>query len=407
MQRLTVSALAVATACGATAALAQAPVEQGPENRPDIEPAFPQQTDVPAMQSDVDLATATVAGDLVHPWGLAVLPGDQGYLVTERPGRLRHIAEDGTMSDPISGVPEVLAREQGGLLDVTLGPDFAETRRIYLTYAKPMGDGTSGTAAARGTLSEDMTELTEVEEIFAQQPPSPTPMHYGSRLVFDGEGHVYISTGEHFTEEQRQYAQDMDKTYGKIVRLTPSGEVPDDNPFAGEGMPQAQIWSLGHRNVQGAAMRPGTDDFWIIEHGPAGGDELNLIEAGANYGWPVVSYGENYDGTAVTGGDYRHEEAGFTPPRYYWDPVIAPGDMTFYQGDMFEAWQGDVLASGLVSGGLVRLELDGDTVEGEERLVSDLGRVRDVDVDQDGSILVLTDYEDGRLVRITPQQASN
>jgi glucose/arabinose dehydrogenase len=407
MQRHTASALALVAALGAPAAPAQSTVDEGPEERPGAEPAFPAQTNAPAMRSGAAPATATVAGGLVHPWGLAVLPGDRGYLVTERPGRLRHISENGTASAPIAGVPDVFAEEQGGLLDVTLGPDFAETRRVYLTYAKPMGGGTSGTAAARATLSADRTELTGVQEIFAQQPPSPTPMHYGSRLVLDGAGHVFITTGEHFTERERRLAQDMDTTYGKIVRLTPSGAVPDDNPFADAGTPQAQIWTRGHRNVQGAAMRPGTDEFWAIEHGPQGGDELNLIEPGANYGWPEVSYGENYDGTPVTGGDYRHAEAGFTPPRYYWDPVIAPGDMTFYDGSMFAEWQGDILAAGLVSGGLVRLSLDGDTVTGEERLVSGLGRVRDVDVDQDGSVLALTDYADGRLVRLAADRASN
>jgi glucose/arabinose dehydrogenase len=406
MQRHTASALALAAALGAGPALAQDKVEEGPEERPDVEPAFAEQTNAPALDSDIEIATETVAGDLVHPWGIAVLPGDGGYLVTERPGRLRHVAENGTLSQPIEGVPEVYNEEQGGLLDVTLAPDFDESRRVYLTYAKPMGDGMSGTAAAYGTLSDDRTQLTDVQEIFAQEPPSPTPMHYGSRLVFDRTGHVYITTGEHFTEEERRYAQDMDTTYGKVVRLAPEGEVAAGNPFADDGMPQEQIWSLGHRNIQGAAMRPGTDEFWVIEHGPAGGDELNLIEAGANYGWPEVTYGKNYDGSPVTGGDYRHEEAGFTPPRYYWDPVIAPGDMTFYQGETFAEWQGDLLASGLVSGGLARLELDGQTIVGEDRHVSDLGRVRDVAVDQDGSILVITDYEDGRLVRLTPQSAS-
>jgi aldose sugar dehydrogenase len=327
--------------------------------------------------------------------------------VTERPGRLRHITAEGEISESIGGVPEVLAEDQGGLLDVTLSPDFAEDRVVFLTYAKPMMDGLSATAAARGVLSEDMTELTEVEDIFLQAPGSPTPMHYGSRIVPDGEGHVFVTTGERFTEEERVYAQDLDKTFGKIVRVATDGTVPEDNPFTNEITAENNIWTLGHRNIQGAAMRQGTGQFWVIEHGPAGGDELNLIEAGANYGWPVVSYGVNYDGSEVGQGLYRHEDEGFVEPVYYWDPVIAPGGMTFYEGEMFADWEGDLLIAALVTGGLVRLEMEGDRVSGEERLVTDLGRVRDVAVDADGSLLVITDLPEGALWRITPSGATS
>ena len=394
-----------ATTLLAAGAAAAQPVEQGPENRPDVEPAFAAQTDAPAVRTEAGIATEEVAGPLVHPWGIAVLPGDAGYLVTERPGRLVHVSPAGEVSDPIAGVPEVLAEEQGGLLDVALAPDFAESRVIFLTYAKPMLDDLSATAAARAVLSEDLTELTGVEDIFVQSPGSPTPMHYGARVVPDGEGHVFVTTGEHFTEDERVYAQDLDKTFGKIVRVARDGSVPADNPFTGEPGAQNNIWTLGHRNIQGAAIRPGTGQLWAIEHGPAGGDELNLIAPGRNYGWPVVSYGINYDGSPVSDGLYRHEENGFAEPAYYWDPVIAPGGMTFYEGGMFEAWQGDALIAGLISGGLVRLEMEGDRVAGEERLAGDLGRVRDVAVDHDGSVLVLTDFEDGALVRITPSGA--
>lgn len=389
----------------AATALAQeaAPVQQGPSTVPSFTPAFEAQTRAPEMDSGASLRIETIADGLVHPWGIAVLPGDGGYLVTERPGRLRHVAEDGRVSGPIAGVPEVVAQDQGGLLDVRPGPDFETTRRVYMTYAKPVGDGLSATAAAYGTLSLDMSELTEVTDIFVQAPGSTNPMHFGSRIVFDGEGHAFVTTGEHFTETERQYAQDLDKTYGKIVRVGLDGTVPQDNPFAEDADAVSTIWSYGHRNVQGAAFRPSDGALWTIEHGPAGGDELNRIEPGANYGWPVVTYGENYDGTPVGSGDEDHAARGFVEPRYYWDPVIAPGDMTFYDGDLFADWQGDVLIGGLVAGDIVRLSLDGDTVTGEDWLETDLGRVRDVAVDDDGAILAITDYADGAFVRLTPE----
>ena len=388
----------------ATTALAQsgAPVDQGPKNRPDIEPAFENQTRAPAAPSGVALDVSELAGGLEHPWGIAVLPDEAGYLVTERPGRLVHIARDGTVSDPISGVPDVLAQRQGGLLDVALGPDFSETRHVYLTYSAPMSGGLSATAAARGVLSDDMGALTDVEEIFLQMPGSPNPMHYGSRIVFDDAGYAFITTGEHFTETERRYAQDLDKTYGKVVRLMPDGATPDGNPFAGERGALDEVWSLGHRNPQGAAIRPGTGQLWTIEHGPRGGDELNLIEPGANYGWPIVSYGINYGGSTVGSGAAAHAANGYVEPVYYWDPVIAPGDMTFYDGGMFADWRGDLLIGGLVAGTIVRLELDGDRVAGEEWLDTDLGRTRDVAVDTDGAILAITDFPDGGLYRITP-----
>jgi glucose/arabinose dehydrogenase len=398
---MTRTLLLLPTALLAGAAAAQ-PVDDGEPNRPDVTPAFEGQAEAPAVTSAVAPEASEVAGPFEHPWGIAVLPDGAGYLVTERPGRLRHVSADGAVSDPIAGVPEVLAESQGGLLDVALSPGFAEDRVVFLTYAKPMLDDLSATAAARGVLSDDLTELTEVEDIFLQAPGSPSPMHYGSRVVPDGAGHVFITTGEHFTEEERVFAQDLDKTFGKIVRVAADGTVPEDNPFTGDITAVNNIWSFGHRNVQGAAIRPGTDQLWAIEHGPAGGDELNLIAPGANYGWPVVSYGINYDGSPVSEGLYRHAENGFVEPVYYWDPVIAPGGMVFYEGEAFPDWEGDLLIGGLVAGGIVRLEMDGDRVAGEERLLTELGRVRDVAVDADGSVLVITDFADGALFRVMP-----
>jgi glucose/arabinose dehydrogenase len=378
--------------------LAAAEVPQGPPNVPEFPPAFREQTRAPEALSGITLAAEPVAEGLANPWGIAILPDGAGYLVTERAGRLRHVAPDGTISEPIAGVPEVLAEEQGGLLDVAVSRTFAQDRTIFLTYAKPVGDR-SATAAARATLGEDMASLTDVTDIFVQDPPSPSPMHYGSRITPVDEQFVFITTGEHFTEEERVYAQALDKTYGKVIRVRIDGSVPDDNPFVQDQNARPEIWSLGHRNLQGDALAP-DGSYWTIEHGPQGGDELNRPIAGGNYGWPEISYGENYDDTPVGRGVSAME--GLEQPVYYWDPVIAPGDMVFYQGSLFPDWQGDLLIGSLNPGGLVRLELDGEVVIGEERMLPDLGRVRDVEVDSDGSLLVITDFEDGGLYRLKP-----
>ncbi|WP_081749571.1 PQQ-dependent sugar dehydrogenase [Roseivivax marinus] len=384
------------------AACAQAQTfERGTKNA-DFEPAFDNQTRAPLVDSDVSMTVETLADGLVHPWGIEVLPDDAGYLVTERPGRLRVVARDGTLSEPISGTPEVVAQGQGGLLDVALAPDFAESRRIYLSYAKPVDDGLSATAAAYATLSEDMTALENLTDIFVQEPGSSVTKHYGSRVVFDGEGHVYVTTGEHSSDRTRVYAQDLDKTYGKVVRVTPEGETPEGNPFAGQEDAIDTIWSYGHRNVQGATMRDG--QLWTIEHGPRGGDELNMVEPGLNYGWPVISYGIRYGGGDIGSGEAVRE--GMEQPVYYWDPVIAPGGMLSYDGSAFSDWQGDLLIGSLYPGGIVRLSLENDRVTEEERMHMDLGRVRDVEVDSDGGLLAITDYEDGRLVKITPAESS-
>jgi aldose sugar dehydrogenase len=368
---------------------------------PDLAPAFAEQTRAPEARSGVELVVEEIAGGLEHPWGVALMP-DGAMLVTERPGRLRVIGRDGSVSAPVAGLPEVAARGQGGLLDVAVGPGFAEDRTIYWTYAKPMGPGRYATAAARGRLSEDLTQVTGAADIFVQEPPSPTPAHYGSRIVFDGEGQsVYVTTGEHRTDAERGKAQDLAATYGKVIRIRPDGSVPPDNPFVGDPDALEAIWSYGHRNIQGAAIDPSTGQLWTVEHGPQGGDELNMPQAGLNYGWPVISYGENYDGTPV--GDGIADAEGMEQPVYYWDPVIAPSGMTFYQGSLFPDWQGDILIGSLTPGALVRLELADDKVVGEERLLTDRGRIRDVIEAPDGALLVLTDADDGELLRLTPR----
>lgn len=381
---LTLAAMTLA----ATSACAQE-VSQGRKNVPEFAPEWLTQTRAPDLQSGVQMVVEELATGLRNPWGVEVLP--DGYLISERDGDLR-ILRDGRVADPIKGLPKILVQGQGGLLDVALAEDFSTSRVVYFTYAKPMPGDQSATAAARAVLSMDETELTDMRDIFVQDPPSPNAIHFGSRVVPYG-GHVYVTTGEHFSNRERQFAQNTAKTYGKVVRLLPEGGAAPGNPFGNE------VWSYGHRNVQGADIRPADGTLWTLEHGPRGGDELNRIASGANYGWPIVSYGENYSGAPV--GEARTKGAGFAAPRYYWDPVIAPGGFAFYEGEMFAGWQGDVLAASLNPGGLVRLVLDGNTVTGEERFFDGDMRVRDVEIDRDGAILIL-DGSDGRLLRLTP-----
>jgi glucose/arabinose dehydrogenase len=356
-----------------------AAVPQGAPNAP-YSPAFENQTRAPALPETAVQVQRFAAG-LERPWGIAPLP-DGTFLVTEKPGRMRIVAADGTVGEPIRGLPEVDAREQGGLLDVTVSPNFAQDRRVFWTYAKPMGGGLVATAAAQGALSADGTELTEVADVFVQDPPSPSPVHYGSRILVGSDGALYVTTGEHSEAPARERAQDPNATWGKVVRV---------------GVDGAQVWSLGHRNPQGAAF-DSQGRLWTVEHGPLGGDELNLIEQGANYGWPVVSYGLNYDGSPVGIGEPRAQ--GFAEPVYYWDPVIAPGGMDFYDGALFPGWRGDLLIAGLQAEGLVRLKMDGDRVAGEERVLAGLDRVRDVEELPDGALLILTDV--GEILRVTP-----
>lgn len=396
------SFLILAAMVAASPLAAQDRHEWGARNS-DYAPLYDAQFRAPLVISDVTPETEVLATGLEHPWAIAALPGDGGFLVTERPGRLRHLAGDGTLSDPIAGVPEVENRPhrpggtpQAGLLDVKLGPDFATTRMVYLTYAKPMADGLSATAAARGRLSEDMRRLENVEDIWVQEPASPIRMHYGSRIVFDGAGHAFVTTGEHFTQDERDLAQDLGTGHGKVIRIALDGGIPETNPFTGRDDARDAIWSYGHRNVQGAAMIG--EQFWVIEHGPAGGDELNLVLPARNYGWPVVSYGMQYSGPAIGSGEPR--EPGFEEPIYFWDPVIAPGDMAVHGGEQFVAWNGDLLIGGLVAAGIVRVALNGPLVTEEERLLTDFGRVRDVEVLADGSFVFATDYADGRIVHV-------
>lgn len=341
----------------------------------------------------------TVASGLNTPWGLAFLP-DGSMLVTERSGSLRHVTASGAVSAPISGVPTVDARGQGGLLDVALDPDFAANRLVYLSFSEPGPDGTNSTAVYRAALSADNTALEGGSVIFSQLPKVASTKHYGSRLVFDG-GYLFVTLGERSDSAFREQAQDLDSHLGKIVRIFPDGSVPDDNPYVGEPMALPEIWSFGHRNIQAAAINPYTGQLWEIEHGPRGGDELNIVTRAANYGWPLVSYGVNYSGTPVGTGEAALP--GIVDPIYQWTPVIAPSGMTIYTGDAFPQWQGDLFVGGLRSSALVRLELDGETVVAEERIIDDFNRrIRDVVQGPDGALYLLTDEGNGAILRVGP-----
>ncbi|MEJ6391845.1 PQQ-dependent sugar dehydrogenase [Gymnodinialimonas sp. 2305UL16-5] len=359
------------------------------------------QSEARTVASDVTLTEQVVTGVLASPWSVAVLPDSAGYVVTERGGTLRHVTRDGTVGPEIAGVPNVRALRQGGLLDIALAPDFAESRVIYLSYAAPDGLAGSATALARAVLSDDHTALDEVTELWRQTPASAIPAHFGSRIIAFEDGRVLVTTGDRFTPENRQLAQDpINATYGVTIMIGADGAP--EAPAVEGALPG--VLSYGHRNIQGAALHPETGAIWMLEHGPAGGDELNIITPGANYGWPEVSYGVNYNGTDVGTGEQIHAPA-FVEPIYFWDPSIAPSDMVFYQGDMFADWEGSILLGALAGQSLVRLELEGDNVIGEERLREGEGRVRDVAVDEDGAILVLIDDDPGALIRLTPEGA--
>ena len=337
----------------------------------------------------------TVVQGLEHPWGMAFLP-DGRLLVTERPGRLRIVMADGRVGPPLTGVPAVYAQGQGGLLDVALDPDFAANRLVYLSFAEPR-EGGNGTSVARARLTEN--GLTDLQVVFRQQPTVAGGHHFGSRLVFARDGRLFVTLGERNTE--RAKAQTLDNDIGKVVRIERDGKVPADNPFVGREGARPEIWSYGHRNVQGAALHPVTGELWTNEHGPKGGDELNRDLPGRNYGWPLVSYGVEYSGKTIS---ESPTAPGVEPPVHYWVPSIATSGMLFYTGDAFPHWRGNVFVGGLRSKLVARLELDGDKVVHEERLLSGVvrDRVRDLEQGPDGLIYLLTDEQNGRVLRIEP-----
>jgi aldose sugar dehydrogenase len=345
---------------------------------------------------DGELQITTVAKGLEHPWSLELLP-DGSLLVTERPGRLRTVSPDGRVSQPLTGLPKVFARGQGGLLDVALSPGFSQDRMIYFSYAEP-GDGGAGTAVARGRLAEGLVEAVQV--IWRQTPKVQGNNHFGSRLVFARDGNLFVTVGERFN--YRDQAQNLANTLGKIIRLHPDGTIPKDNPLVGRDGVKPEIWSYGHRNVQAATIHPETGQLWTVEHGARGGDELNHPQAGKNYGWPVITYGIDYSGAKIGEGTSK---ANMEQPVYYWDPVIAPSGALFYSGKAWPQWRGNLLIGSLTPGLLVRLEMAGDRVSNEARYLAELKeRIRDVQQASDGALYLITDDANGRILRVEPKK---
>ena len=361
----------------------------------DFQPAFPEQTRAPALQSGVTLTAEPLIEGLENPWAVALLP-DGSALITERPGRLK-LFKDGALTE-VTGIPEVSAEGQGGLLDVAISPDFKRSRTVYLSYAEPR-EGGNGTTVARMQLADDGASVDNVMVLFRQQPTYDGDLHFGSRIVPNPDGTLFVTLGERSDVPIRDSAQEMSNHLGKLVRIGRTGDVPADNPFVGQDGIQPEIYASGLRNVQAATL-DAEDRLWTVEHGPQGGDEVNRPEAGKNYGWPVITYGEDYSGAPINEGITAKD--GMEQPIYYWDPVIAPSGADFYDGPLFADWQGDLLIGAMSPPALVRLKLDGDKVVGEERLDPEIGRIRDVQVAKDGALWVVTDDADGGLYRLTP-----
>lgn len=336
-----------------------------------------------------------LASGLEHPWGLALLP-DGRMLVTERPGRVRIVAADGELGPPLGATPPVFVGGQGGMLDVALDPNFAENRLIYLSYSHAEGSATT-TRVARARLGE--TALQDVTVIFSAEPMITSRNHFGSRLAFLPDGTLLVTVGDRFGERDR--AQELDNHLGKVVRITTDGGVPADNPFVARAGARPEVWTYGHRNPQGLVVDQGTGAVWEQEHGPRGGDEINRLRPGANYGWPVITYGEEYTGGKIGEGTAK---AGMEQPDWVWVPSIAPSGMTLYMGDAFPNWRGDLLVGALAGEMLVRLDLDGEgRITGEERMLEgELGRIRDVRTGPDGSVYLITDDDPGGIFRLEP-----
>ncbi|MBJ3591301.1 PQQ-dependent sugar dehydrogenase [Salmonella enterica subsp. enterica serovar Saintpaul] len=336
---------------------------------------------------------------LDHPWSLAFLPDNRGMLITLRGGQLRHWQSGKGLSDPLTGVPKVWANGQGGLLDVVLAPDFEHSRRVWLSYAEADREGKAGTAVGYGRLSDDLRHLEGFQTVFRQMPKLSTGNHFGGRMVFDGKGYLFIGLGEN---NQRSMAQDLDKLQGKVVRLTDQGKIPADNPFVSQTGARPEIWSYGIRNPQGMAMNPWSNTLWLNEHGPRGGDEINIPEKGKNYGWPIATWGVNYSGFNIP--EAQGEiVAGTEQPVFYWEKSPAVSGMAFYHSDTFPQWQQKLFIGALKEQDVIVLSVKGNKVTEDGRLLQDRGkRIRDVRVGPDGYLYVLTDESDGELLKVSP-----
>lgn len=336
---------------------------------------------------------------LDHPWSLAFLPDNKGVLITLRGGQLKHWQAGKGLSDPIVGVPKVWANGQGGLLDVVLAPDFEQSRRIWLSYAEVGNDGKAGTAVGYGRLSDDLSRIEAFQVVFRQMPKLSTGNHFGGRLAFDGKGYLFIALGEN---NQRPTAQDLDKLQGKVVRLTEDGKVPPDNPFVNTSGARPEIWSYGIRNPQGMAMNPWSDTLWLNEHGPRGGDEINIPEKGKNYGWPLATHGINYSGLKIPEAKGEHAE-GTEKPLFVWKVSPAVSGMAFYNSDVFPQWKNKLFIGALKEKDVIVLSVDGNKVTEDGRILGDKDRrIRDVRVGPDGYLYVLTDETDGQLLKVSP-----
>jgi len=378
-----------------------------PANNPAQQPAFAGQTDAPEQKLGVAFDVVVVTEGLQNPWSVAFLPGGK-MLITERPGRLRVLSADGKLSAPVTGLPAVYARSQGGLLDVVLDPAFARNNLIYWSFSEPRENNENNTAVARGKFVDDAAapRVDDVQVIYHQTPSLASNLHFGSRLVFALDGTLFVTQGDRSIIPGRMQAQKMDSGIGKLVRINPDGTIPKDNPFFGAPGVRPEIWSYGHRNIQAAALHPTTGAIWEIEHGTRGGDEINIARKGRDYGWPTIAYGIEYQGGQITGG--IQQQAGMEQPIYYWDPIIGPSGMTFYTGSLFPQWKGSLFVGGHGTNDLVRLTLSGEKITGEERLLKDLQpkpeRVRDVRTGPDGALYVLTDSANGRLLKLVPKK---
>lgn len=370
------------------------PVETNPANTT-YKPAFEGQTRIKGVTTSAKYKATIVTSSLENPWGITSLP-DGRFLITEKAGRMRIITINGTVGDPISGVPKVNDSGQGGLLGLCLDPDFKTNRMIFWAFSEPGAQG-NVTAIAKGRLSDNEKALEQVTVIYRANPAYAGNLHYGSRLVFDKSGYLFATTGERSDMVTRPQAQSVTSGLGKLIRITKDGTPAPGNPFAGQGNARPELYSIGHRNPQGLAFHPETGDLWLNEFGPRGGDELNLIKAGANYGWPTITYGIEYSGETIGAGIQQKE--GLEQPVYYWDPVVSPSGMTFYSGDRIAEWKNNLFIGCLSGMHIVRLVIKDNRVVGEERLLSDENqRFRDITQGNDGALYAVTDQ--GRLYRI-------
>jgi len=366
-------------------------------------PLLPNQTRAPQPAQATGVEVATAVKGLAHPWALEFLP-DGRMIVTEKAGKIRIVAKDGKVGEPVAGVPKVDPRGQGGLLDIALSPSFVADRTVFFSYAEPRDKG-NGTTVARAKLTEDGKgggKLEDLKVIFRQTPTYDGDKHFGSRLVFATDGNLFVTVGERSDKVTRVQAQDLTSGLGKVFRIDRDGNPVKDNPFTGGEKAKPEIWSYGHRNVQAAAL-DAQGRLWTVEHGPRGGDELNRPRPGLNYGWPVATYGIEYSGEKI--GDGVTQAAGTVQPVYYWDPVIAPSGMALYDKDLIPAWKNDFIIGGLGQPGIVVLKLDGDKVVTEERVPLE-HRIRDVKVGPDGAVYAVTDDEDGQILKLTPKKSS-